>query len=655
MVRYLILMLVALPFHTIAYASEKVPATANNVTITVQAKDATAISNVTVANKVPSPAPPTSTSPVATKMKTNRFITFSMFLAIIALTLGIVAWAARSTKTASDYYTAGGGISGMQNGWAIAGDFLSASTFLGITGLISIFGIDGFLYGTGPMVAFITILLLIAEPCRNAGKYTLGDILSFRSSPTIVRIVAATSTVTLSVFYLGAQMVGAGKLMQVLLNIPYNYSVIGVGVLIIFYVAYGGMKATTWVQIIKAVLLMSSGILMSVLVLWKSGMNPIRFFDDIVANAAIQEHVRTLLKNPAAEAGFDYGQRFLEPSLFLKNPLDQVSLGITWVLGVAGLPHILMRFFTVPTAKAARKSVIVAMFLIGFFFIMTSILGLGAAIYVTPQNIMALDKGGNMSVLMLAQYLGGGAGTLGGDLLFAFVCAVCFATILAVVSGLVLASSAAIAHDIYVNVIKKGKADEREQVNVAKITSLAVGILAIVMGIVAEKENIAHLVALAFAVAASGNFPILVLSLFWKKFNTAGIVSGFTVGTLTAITLVLVSPTMTYPKKVAADAQRIVDTLTKKQADGTLLSDKELKTLEKSRADYTKNRDGRSIVGLEAPLFQLKNPGIVSVPFGFIAAVFGCLLFRDRRAEEMFDELYVRQNTGYGISKAEEH
>ena len=655
MVRILCLLMIVLPLNTLAYAVEKVPATANNVTIAVQAKDAAVAGTVAVANKAVSPAPAPAAVPAATKMKTNRFITLSMFLAIVALTMGIVVWAARSTKTASDFYTAGGGITGMQNGWAIAGDFLSAATFLGITGLISICGIDGFLYATGPMVAFITILLLIAEPCRNAGKYTMGDILSFRSSPTIVRSVAAISTVTVSIFYLGAQMVGAGKLIQVLLNIPYNYSVIGVGLLIIVYVAYGGMKATTWVQIIKAVLLMSSGVLLSVLVLLKSGMNPIRFFDDIVANTAIQEHVRTLLKHPVAESGFDYGQRFLEPALFLKNPLDQISLGIAWLLGVAGLPHILMRFFTVPTAKAARKSVIVAMFLIGFFFIMTTILGFGAAMYVTPQNIIALDKGGNMGVLMLAQYLGGGAGTFGGDLLLAFVCAVSFATILAVVSGLVLASSAAIAHDIYVNVIKKGMADQHEQVKVAKITSLAVGILAIFLGIVAEKENIAHLVALAFAVAASGNFPVIILSLFWKRFNTAGIVSGLVIGTLTAVTLVMVSPTMTYPKKIAADAQKIVDTLTKKQSGGAQLSDKELKTLEKASADYTKNKDGRSIVGLDAPLFPLKNPGIVSVPLGFIAAIFGCLLFRDRRAEEMFDELYVRQNTGYGASKAADH
>ncbi|MDD2897331.1 MAG: sodium/solute symporter [Desulfuromonadaceae bacterium] len=600
--------------------------------------------------KAAAPAPA-----VPTKLKTNRVLTIGMFLAIICVTLGIVVWASRTTKSAADFYTAGGGITGFQNGWAIAGDYLSAATFLGITGLISIAGMDGFMYAVGPLVTFVTILLVIAEPCRNAGKYTMGDILSFRSSPKVVRGFAAVSTVAVSVFYLLAQMVGAGKLMQVLLDIPFRASVIGVGVLIVVYVVFGGMKATTWVQIIKAGLLMSCGVFMSVMILVKVGMNPIRFFAEIASSVPIQDHVRMLLKHPLAEPGFDYGQRFLEPGLFLKNPIDQISLGIAWLLGAAGLPHIMMRFFTVPDAKSARKSVIVAMFLIGFFFIMTTILGFGASIYLTPQTLMSVDKGGNMSALLLAQYLGGGAGSVTGDLFLAFVCAVAFTTILAVVSGLVLASSAAISHDIYVNIIKDGHAEQHDQVRVARITSLVVGIVAIILGIAAEKENIVHLVALAFAVAASGNFPVILLSLFWKRFNTAGIVSGLTVGAVTAIGLVMVSPNMTYPKKIAADAKKIVTTLEKKQAEGVVLAEKDLKMLEKSRADYEKNKDGTSMLGLDAPLFPLKNPGIVSVPFGFLAAIFGCLLFRERRAEEMFNEVYVRQNTGLGIAKASDH
>ena len=614
----------------------------------IQAPVAAAATVAPVAAKVAAPA-------AAPALKTNRVITAGMFLVIIGITMGIVVWAARQTKSAADFYAAGGGITGFQNGWAIAGDYLSAATFLGITGLISIAGIDGFMYAVGPMVTFVTILLVIAEPCRNAGKYTMGDILSFRSSPKVVRGFAAFSTVTVSIFYLLAQMVGAGKLMQVLLGFPFKTSVIGVGLLIIVYVGFGGMKATTWVQIIKAGLLMGCGIFMSLLIFVKMGMNPLRFFAEIASSTAIQDHVRTLLKHPLAEPGFDYGQRFLEPGLFLKNPIDQVSLGLAWLFGAAGLPHIMMRFFTVPNAKAARKSVIVAMFLIGFFFIMTTILGFGASIFITPQALTAVDKGGNMSALLLAQYLGGGAGTLGGDLFLAFVCAVAFTTILAVVSGLVLASSAAISHDVYVNIIKNGKADQRDQVRVARITSLVVGIIAIVLGIAAEKENIVHLVALAFAVAASGNFPVIILSLFWRRFNTAGIISGLTVGSVAAIGLVMVSPNMTYPKKIAADASKIVATLEKKQSEGVVLGEKELKTLDKARADFTKNKDGKSMLGLDAPLFPLKNPGIVSVPLGFLAAIFGCLLFRERRAEEMFNEIYVRQNTGLGIAKASDH
>ena len=602
-------------------------------------------------------APVTAKSAAApAKVKTNKAITLSMFGLIIASTLCVVIWAARKTKTAADYYTAGGGITGVQNGWAITGDVVSAASFLGMSGLISLYGIDGFLYSTGPILGFVTILLLMAEPLRNAGKYTMGDILCIRAAEKPVRAAAAISTVAVSTFYLLAQMVGAGKLMQLLLDIPYNVSVIGVGTLLIVYVVFGGMKATTWVQIIKAALLLSAAVLISLLVALKSGMNPLRLFADVVNNQNIQDHVRmNLLKDPLPVAGFDYGKRFLQPGLFLKNPLDQISLGLAWVLGAAGLPHIMMRFFTVPNAKEARKSIKISVFLMGTFFILTTLLGFGAATLISPQKIAAMDKGGNMATLLLAQYLGGGEGSIGGDMFLAFVCAVAFATILAVVSGLVLAASAAIAHDIYVNIIRNGKADQKEQVRVARITSLVVGAAAILMGLAAEKENIVALVALAFAVAASGNFPVIILSLFWKRFNTAGIVAGIVVGTVAAIGLVLVSPNMTYPKKVAADAKRVVDTLEKKQAEGVVLAEKDQAALLKARGDYEKNKNGTSIMGLDKPLFPLKNPGIISVPLGFLAAVFACLAFRDRRAEDMFDELYVRQNTGIGIAKAADH
>ncbi len=589
------------------------------------------------------------------KLKPNRTLTVGVFLVIILATLGVVFWAARRTKTASDYYAAGGGISGVQNGWAIAGDYMSAAMFLGLTGLVTIFGIDGALYSVGPVISFITILLIFAEPLRNAGKYTMGDILCFRSPSKVVRAASAVSTVTLSIFYLLTQMVGAGKLMQLLLGIPFSAAVVGVGILITIYVVFGGMKATTWVQIIKAVLLMSAGVALAGIVLWKSGMNLVRLFDEVANLQAVQDHVRGLLKHPVAEPGFDYGQRFLEAGLFLKDPLDQVSMGVAFVFGAAGLPHIMMRFFTVPNAKAARKSVVIAMFIIGIFLVLVTIMGLGAALYVTPQNVMAVDKGGNMAALLLAQTFGGGAGTFGGDLFFAIVCAVAFSTILAVVSGLVLASSAAIAHDIYVNIIKDGKAEQQEQVKVARISSLAVGAVAVALGLTCENVNVAQLVTLAFAVAASSNFPVILFSLFWKQFNMAGIISGLVVGSVAAIGLMLVSPNMVYPKKIAADAKKIVAVLEKKQLEGVVLADKDLKTLEKARLDYAKNKDGKSVIGLDAPLFSLKNPGIVSAPLGFLAAIIGCLVFRDRRAEETFDELYVRQNTGVCIESAVDH
>ncbi|SNB46676.1 cation acetate symporter [Geobacter sp. DSM 9736] len=593
------------------------------------------------------------------KLKANPKVTIPIFLIIIGATLGVVIWSARKTKSAADFYTAGGGITGTQNGWAIAGDYMSAASFLGISGMISLYGYDGFMYSVGWLVAYITVLLIVAEPCRNAGKYTLGDILSFRTEPKPVRAVAAISVVAVSTFYLTAQMVGAGKLMQLLLGIPYKGAVVGVGILMVGYVVFGGMTATTWVQIIKAGLLMTGAGLLSILVGIKSGMNPLQFFTDISTNPMIIEHVqKTLLKHTEVQAGLDYGQRFLEPGLFLKNPLDQISLGMALVLGTAGMPHILMRFFTVPTAQAARKSVIVAMFIIGSFYILTTLLGFGAAIHLTPQGIMGVDKGGNMAAMMLAQKLGGDISPFLGDLLLAFLCAVAFATILAVVSGLVLAASAAISHDIYVNVIKDGHADQHEQVMAARITSLVVGTCGIIIGIAAEKQNVAHLVALAFAVASSGNLPVVVLSLFWRKFNTAGTIAGLLVGTLVSIGLVMVSPNMTYPKIVAADAKKVIESTEKKMAalaPGAVLTEKEIKAYDKAKTDFEKNKDGKSILGLDKPLITLKNPGIISIPIGFLAAIFAALAFPSRRSEEMFDEIYVRQNTGIGMAKAIDH
>ena len=649
----------ALSVAAAAFAEEPSKATgapgAANAVSAPAAPGAPAMAAPTAQAPAPEAAP---AAPVKKReLKANKTITIGMFAIIIAITMGVVVWAAKQTKTAADFYAAGGGITGTQNGWAIAGDYMSAASFLGISGLISLYGYDGFMYSVGWLVAYITVLLIVAEPCRNAGKYTLGDILSFRTAPKPVRAFAAISTVAVSTFYLTAQMVGAGKLMALLVGIPYKTSIIGVGILMVFYVVFGGMVATTWVQIIKAGLLMSGATLLSVLVMAKAGFNPIGFFSTIVNSPDIQDHVSKLvLKEGVILSGLDAGQRFLEPGLYLKNPLDQISLGMALVLGTAGMPHILMRFFTVPTAQAARKSVIVAMFIIGAFYVLTTLLGFGAAIHLTPQGITQVDPGGNMATLMLAQQMGADIAPIFGDLFLAFLCAVAFATILAVVSGLVLAASAAIAHDIYVNVIKDGHADQHEQVMAARITSFVVGACGIVIGIAAEKQNVAHLVALAFAVAASGNLPVVVLSLFWRKFNTGGVISGLLIGTIASIGLVMVSPNMTYPKVEAAKAHKVVVAMEKKQAAltaGAVLGEKDLKALTKARVD--EKQDGTSMMGLDKPLFSLKNPGIISIPLGFLAAILGCLAFPSRRSEEMFDEVYVRQNTGLGMAKPVEH
>ncbi len=643
-----------------AYAAE--PAAAPDTKPAVAAPAPATATAPAVTPAVPPVAAAPAKAATPTTLKANPKVTIPIFLIIIGATMCVVVWSAKKTKSASDFYTAGGGITGTQNGWAIAGDYMSAASFLGISGMISLYGYDGFMYSVGWLVAYITVLLIVAEPCRNAGKYTLGDILSFRTDPKPVRAVAAISTVAVSTFYLTAQMVGAGKLMQLLIGIPYKTAIIGVGILMVGYVVFGGMTATTWVQIIKAGLLMTGTFVLSILVAIKSGFSPLQFFNDIATNQNIIDHVKLLpiyLKESAAgTATADAGQRFLEPGLFLTNPLDQISLGMALVLGTAGMPHILMRFFTVPTAQAARKSVIVAMFIIGFFYILTTLLGFGAAINVTPQAIKSVDAGGNMAAMMLAKQLGGEFSPFLGDLLLAFLCAVAFATILAVVSGLVLAASAAIAHDIYVNVIKNGHADQHEQVMAARITSFCVGAVGIAIGIAAEKQNVAHLVALAFAVASSGNLPVVVMSLFWKKFNTAGVVAGLVVGTVASIGLVMISPNMTYPEVVANNAKAAYTKLEGDIAAGKVkpeAMEKTMNTIEAKKAEEIKNRGGKSMLGLSKPLFGLKNPGILSIPLGFIAAILATLAFPSKKAEEMWDEVYVRQNTGLGMAKAVDH
>ncbi|WP_020393801.1 solute symporter family protein [Thiolinea disciformis] len=643
-----------------------------------------------------------------------KWLTFLVFGAIIGLTMFVTYRAAKQTHSTADFYAAGRSVSGIQNGWAIAGDYLSAASFLGIAGLISLYGYDGFMYSVGWLVAYITVLLLIAEPCRNIGKYTLGDILAFRNNPKASKTIAAVSTVLVSTFYLTAQMVGGGVLVKTLIGIDYTVSVIVVGILMLTYVVFGGMKATTWVQIIKAILLVTASILLVIFTWGKFGFSLPGFLQAAVDNPDIQAQVKKLLGESAANmAPADLGQRFLEPGLYLKSPIDQISLGMALVLGTAGMPHILMRFFTVPTAQDARKSVIWAMGIIGGFYVLTLFMGLGAAMNVTSAKIAALDAGGNMAAPLLAQYVGGGPDSMLGNLFLAFVAAVAFATIVAVVAGLVLASASAMSHDLYVGVFRGDHASPQEQVMAARVSTVIVGALAIYVGIAAQGQNVAHLVALAFAVAASSNLPAVFLTLYWKKTNTWGVVGGMLAGSLTAIYLVMISPNMSYPKAIIANANKVLDgtpevteakpavaastglctlwamegcvaaspavavgpakpgarakleaaktelaTLTDEAAKAA--KQKEIEGLEKTIAKAEgdlKKWEGQttSMMGFEKPKFMLKNPGLISIPVGFLVTILLSLFTRDRRSEEMWDELYVRQNTGIHAEGAVAH
>ncbi len=602
-----------------------------------------------------------------------RWVTFAVFAVIIGITMYVTYLAAKRVKSASDFYTAGGGISGLQNGWAIAGDYLSAASFLGIAGLIALYGYDGFMYSVGWLVAYITVLLLIAEPCRNIGKYTLSDILAYRNDPKKTRIVGALSVITVSTFYLTAQMVGGGVLIKTLIGIDYEISVLVVGVLMLSYVLFGGMVATTWVQIIKAVLLVAASILIVMLVWTPYGFSLPAFLADVVGDPKVQTRVAVLLGDPAKSmSAAELGQRFLEPGLYFKAPIDQISLGMALVFGTAGLPHILMRFFTVPTAQQARKSVVWAMAIIGGFYVLTLFLGFGAAKLVGPANIIAVDPGGNMAGPLLAQFIGGGPDSFFGNFMLAFVSAVAFATIVAVVAGLVLAAASAMAHDLWVGVVHGGDTvAPQQQVRAARIATVIVGAMAISIGIAAKGQNVAVLVALAFAVAASANFPCVLLTLYWKRCNTGGIVAGMIVGTVAAVGLTLVSPNLTYPTLVRAGADKVFAAEAGKRAaiEAALASGdaekmaraaKETaaldKAVKKARADVAKVAGQEtSFMGLEKPLIEMKNPGLFSIPLGFLAVIFGSLLFRDRRAEDMWAEVYARQNTGILASKATSH
>ncbi|MER5974054.1 cation acetate symporter [Streptomyces sp. NPDC002055] len=524
----------------------------------------------------------------------HRTLIITLFSVFVAATLGITVWAGRQTKDATDFYAGGRSFTGFQNGLAISGDYMSAASFLGIAGAIALSGYDGFLYSIGFLVAWLVALLLVAEPLRNSGRYTMGDVLAFRMRQRPVRTAAGVSTIVVSIFYLLAQMVGAGALVALLLGITgeagKNLVVVLVGIIMILYVTVGGMKGTTWVQIVKAVLLIAGTLLITVLVLSKFDWN-----------------ISQLLGAAAENSG--KGSAFLEPGLkygaTATSKIDFISLGVALVLGTAGLPHILIRFYTVPSAQAARKSVIWAIGIIGGFYLMTIALGFGAAALLDQETITKSNPAGNTAAVLVAEQVGGGSGSTGGAILLAVISAVAFATILAVVAGLTLASSSSFAHDIYANVIRKGQATEKEEVGSARISAVAIGAVAIGLGIFAGKLNVAGLVALAFAVAASANLPTLLYSLFWKRFTTRGALWSIYGGLSVSVLLVLFSPVVS-------------------------------------------GKETSMFPGVDFHWFPLENPGLISIPLGFLLGWLGSVLSREQPDAAKYAELEVRSLTGTG-------
>jgi cation/acetate symporter len=532
----------------------------------------------------------------------SPLLNISIFGLFVIITLVIVFRASRNTKTASDYYAAGRAFTGPQNGIAISGDYLSAASFLGIAGAIAIYGYDGFLYSIGFLVAWLVALLLVAELLRNTGKFTMGDVLAFRMKQRPVRAAAATSTLAVSFFYLLAQMAGAGGLVALLLGIEgktgQSLVIVIVGVIMIAYVLIGGMKGTTWVQIIKAALLIVGALVMTLWVLGKYGFN-----------------FSSLLQGAVDKAG-KTGEALLGPGKQYgatgTSKLDFFSLGIALVLGTAGLPHVLMRFYTVPTARDARRSVVWAIVLIGIFYLFTLVLGYGAGALVGPDKIKAAPGGANSAAPLLAL-------ELGGPVLLGLIAAVAFATILAVVAGLTITASASFAHDVYASVIKKGQATPGSEVKVARITALVIGAVAILGGILANGQNVAFLVALAFAVAASANLPTILYSLFWKRFNTQGALWSIYGGLAITIILIVFSP---------AVSGKPVDAKTGKSAS--------------------------MIQGVDFHWFPLDNPGLVSIPIAFFLGWLGTVLSKEHN-EKKYAEMEVRSLTGAGAEKAVSH
>ena len=520
-----------------------------------------------------------------------------MFFIFVAGTLYITYWAAKQNKSTKDFYTAGGGISGFKNGLAIAGDYMSAASFLGISAMVYTTGYDGLIYSTGFLVGWPIVLFLIAERLRNLGKFTFADVAAYRLKQKPVRLFAASGTLLVVIIYLIAQMVGAGKLIELLFGLNYIYAVIIVGVLMVLYVLFGGMLATTWVQIIKAVMLLSGATFMAIMVLKMANFSP-----EVMFTKAVEVHAK--------------GDAIMQPGGLVKNPIDALSLGLALMFGTAGLPHILMRFFTVKDAKQARKSVFVATGFIGYFYILTFIIGFGAIMLLTNnpnffhevmkdgKPVMELIGGTNMAAVHLSK-------AVGGDLFMGFISAVAFATILAVVAGLTLSGASAVSHDLYATVFRKGQATQAEEMKVSRMTTLALGVLAIILGIAFENQNVAFMVGLAFALAASGNFPILVLSMFWKGLTTRGAVVGGFSGLLVAALLIILGPTVWV-----------------------------------------------SVLHHEAPIFPYGNPAIFTIPLAFIVAWIVSVTDNSAQAAQDragFEAQYVRSMTGIGIADASDH
>ncbi len=593
-------------------------------------------------------------------------------------TLGITYWAAKQTKTASQFYAAGGGITGFQNGLALAGDYMSAASFLGIAGLVSTKGYDGLIYSVGWLVGWPIVMFLISEPLRNLGKYTFSDVVAFRLQHRPIKTAAAIGSLITVIFYLIAQMVGAGTLIKLMFNLPYELALVLVGTLMICYVLFGGMLATTWVQIIKACLLLGGATILVFMAMSKLGFS----YPELFNQAS---------KLPTVP-GLPDGQKFLEPGGLVTSPIEAFSLGLALMFGTAGLPHILMRFFTVPDAKQARKSVFIATGFIGYFYILTVTIGFSAAVLVGRNVIIGIDKGGNMAALALAE-------NLGGAMFLGFLAAVAFATILAVVAGLTLAGASALSHDLYVGVFRHGVSSEKEEMKVAKGATVGLGITAVLLALAFKGQNVAFMVGLAFVVAASANFPALIMSITWKRFTTAGAVASIYTGLILAVGLIAFSPTVyeevfqgaafkdaaaaaakvTMIEKIAkdpvkslADLQVKVEKLRGKVANPALNPDK-LKEAQKDLAgaegnikmitdntlmatlDAAKAKKAETESGITRAPYKMKNPGVYSMGGAFLMGILVSLFKREEEAEIKFEAEKVRTYIGIGAEGAASH